>query len=180
MIDVQAELAALRDEVKRLMARESILQQLTRYGRGQEWVDVTLMDEVFWDDADLDFGFFKGVWRDYRPILMEMERTAEGSFHLTASTQIEFENDNSAYVECYGIAGGPRGESAQLYGGRYLHRFERRGGIWRSARCYYVLDWKLRGVEESPVNSNLTGINRVTDRSPHHPWFRRMGQDVTG
>ena len=79
-----------------------------------------------------------------------------------------------------GIAGGPRGESAQLYGGRYFHRFERRGGIWRSARCYYALDWKLRGVGEAPISADLSGINRVADRSPGHPWFRRMGQNVTG
>jgi hypothetical protein len=179
-MDVEHELTTLRGEIERLKARESILQQLSRYGRGHEWVDVTLMDEVFWDDAELDFGFFKGVWRDYRPVLMEMERANEGSFHLTASSQIEFETEDRAYVECYGIAGGPRGESAQLYGGRYFHRFERRGGIWRSARCYYALDWKLRGVGEGPISADLSGINRVTDRSPGHPWFRRMGQDVTG
>ena len=177
---LEAELAALRADVERLKSRESILGQLTRYGRGQEWVDVSLMDEVFWDDAELDFGFFKGVWRDYRPILMDMERNAEGSFHLQASPQIEFEGDDSAFVECYGIAGGPRGESAQLYGGRYFHRFERRGDHWRSARCYYVLDWKLRGIDDAPLSAGLDGINRVTDRSPHHPWFRRMGQDATG
>ena len=179
-MDIAHELTVLRREIERLTARESIRQQLARYGRGQEWVDVTLMDEVFWDDAELDFGFFKGVWRDYRPILMEMERSIEGSFHLSASAQIEFENDDCAHIESYGIAGGPRGESAQLYGGRYFHRFERRGGIWRSARCYYVMDWKLRGVHESSVNTGLSGVNRVADRSPNHPWFRRMGQDVTG
>jgi len=179
-MDIAHELTVLRREIERLTARESIRQQLTRYGRGHEWVDVTLIDEVFWEDAELDFGFFKGVWRDYRPILMEIERNIEGSFHLSASAQIEFENDDCAHVECYGIAGGPRGESAQLYGGRYFHRFERRGGIWRSARCCYVMDWKLRGVDESLVNPGLVGVNRVADRSPNHPWFRRMGQDVTG
>jgi hypothetical protein len=180
MTDVLAELAALRADLERMKARDSIVQQLTRYGRGQEWVDVTLMDEVFWDDADVDFGFFKGVWSDYRPILMAMQAGSNGSFHLTTSPQIEFEGETTAYVECYGIAGGPRGDSAQLYGGRYFHRFERRGGHWRSARCYYVLDWKLRGVEETPLSTGLEGINKVTDRSPNHPWFRRMGQDATG
>ena len=179
-MDVEHELAALRGEIEKLKSRDSIRQQLVRYGRGQEWVDVTLMDEIFWDDAEVDFGFFQGVWRDFRPILMEMGRVAEGSFHLAAAAQIEFETDDCAFVECYGIAAGPRGESAQLYGGRYFHRFERRGGFWRSARCYYVLDWKLRGVEEAAISANLNGINRVTDRSPGHPWFRRMGQDATG
>ena len=179
-MDVERELAALRGEIEKLKSRDSIRQQLVRYGRGQDWVDVTLMDEVFWDDAELDFGFFQGVWRDFRPILMEMARVAVASFHLTTAQQIEFENDDYADVECYGVAGVPRGKSAQLYGGRYFHRFERRGGLWRSARCYYVLDWTLKGVDEAAVSANLVGINRVTDRSPGHPWFHRMGQGATG
>src|SRR5271155_5651104 len=102
MTDVVAELAGLRREVERLKAREAILQQLTRYGRGQEWLDVTLMNEVFWEDAAIDFGFFKGVWRDYRPVLMELERQGEATFHMMASAQLELESDERAYVECYG------------------------------------------------------------------------------
>ncbi len=179
-MDVTGELAALRAEIETLKSREAIRQQLARYGRGHDWIDATLLDEVFWDDADLDFGFFRGLWRDYRPILIQIERADAAAFHMTAAPQIAFESPDLAHVECYGISGGPTGASSLLYGGRYFHRFERRGGLWRSARCRYVLDWTLRGVEAASMSANLDGINRVTDRSSGHPWFRRMGQDVTG
>ncbi len=180
MTDVEAELAALRCEIERFKARDSIVQQLTRYGRGQEWLDVSLMNEVFWEDAAIDFGFFKGVWRDYRPMLMEIERASDGTYHMTTAPQIEFDGDDRAYVECYGLAGGRNGANTQIYGGRYVHIFERRDGVWKSASCTYVMDWTLKQTEDAAASDALTGINRITDRSPGNPLFRRMGQDATG
>jgi hypothetical protein len=179
MTDTADELASLRREIERLKARETILQQLARYGRGQEWLDVTLLNEVFWEDAAIDFGFFKGAWRDYRPVLMEIERNAEATYHLTASPQIEFEGEDRAYVECYGLAGGHTGPKTQIYGGRYIHIFERRGGVWKSASCTYVMDWTMKQQEEAAASPSLSGINQIVGRSPEHPLFRRMGADVT-
>lgn len=180
MTDVAAELALLRQEIDRLKSRASISEQLARYGRGQEWLDITLMDEVFWEDAAIDFGFFKGVWRDYRPVLMAIERAAEATYHMTACPQIEFEGEDKAHVECYGVAGGRTGPNTQIYGGRYFHLFQRRGGVWKSAGCTYVMDWTMKQTEAAAASEHLTSINRVTDRSPNNPWFRRMGADVTG
>lgn len=180
MTDIAAELAALRTEIDRLKSREDIQQQLARYGRGQEWLDVTLMNEVFWEDAAIDFGFFKGVWADYRPVLMEIEAAGESTFHMCACAQIEFEGADKAYVECYGLAGGANGPSTQIYGGRYIQIFERRGGIWKSASCTYVLDWTIKQTGDASPMEALTGINRVRHRSPENPLFRRMGMAVTG
>jgi hypothetical protein len=179
MTDVAEELASLRREIERLKARDTILQQLARYGRGQEWLDVTLLDEVFWEDAAIDFGFFKGVWRDYRPVLMEIERRADASYHLSASPQIEFEGETRAHVECYGLAGGQTGPRTRIYGGRYMHVFERRDGVWKSASCTYVMDWMLKQEAEATASEALSGINRILGRSPDHPLFRRMGADAT-
>ena len=178
--ELAAELAALRRDVERFRARDTILQQLSRYGRGQEWLDPSLMNEVFWEDAAIDFGFFKGVWRDYRPVLMKIEAGSDATFHLTASPQIEFESDDLAYVECYGLAGGRRAGDTQIFGGRYFHTFTRRGGVWKSASCTYVMDWTMRQAGEAAPSEALAGLNRVTGRSPAHPLFRRMGADVTG
>jgi hypothetical protein len=175
MTDIAAELAALRADVDRLKSREAIRQQLARYGRGQEWRDESLMHEVFWADAAIDFGFFKGVWADYAPILMNIQRQGDGGFHLTACAQIAFDTDDRAQVECYGVAGGQNGEVTQVYGGRYLHVFERREGVWKSASCTYVLDWTLKTTEAAKEGAALGGINRITGRSPDHPLFRRLG-----
>ena len=179
MSDIAEELQAIRHELDRLKSREAIRQQLARYGRGQEWLDVTLMNDVFFEDADIDFGFFKGVWSDYRPILMKIEADGESTFHMCACEQIEFDGDDKAHVEVYGLAGGRGGGFTQIYGGRYMHRFERREGVWKSARCHYVLDWTLRQPEDKAMNESLTGINKITHRSPQNPLFRHMGIEAT-
>jgi hypothetical protein len=180
MSDQAEELAAMRHMLDRLISREAIRQQLARYGRGQEWLDVTLMNDVFFDDAEIDFGFFKGIWSDYRPVLMEIEAGGESTFHMCACEQIEFDGDDRAHVEVYGLAGGRGGGFTQIYGGRYMHRFERRAGVWKSARCHYVLDWTLRQPEDKAMNEALSGINRIDLRSPGNPLFRRMGIEATG
>src|SRR5580698_7483622 len=118
MSDIQEELKAIRHELDRLKSREAIRQQLARYGRGQEWLDVSLMNDVFFEDADIDFGFFRGVWRDYRPVLMEIEAAGDSTFHMCACVQIEFDGDDIAHVECYGLAGGRGRGNTQIYGGR--------------------------------------------------------------
>jgi hypothetical protein len=38
-----------------------------------------------------------------------------------------------------------------------------------------VLDWTLRQPDDKAMNEALTGINRITHRSPDNPLFRRMG-----
>jgi len=176
---LKKELKALRKEVEKLRSREEIRQQITRYGRGQEWLDASLMDEVFFDDAEVDFGFFRGVWKDYKPVLMEIEAAGETTFHLCASPQIELHGD-TAYVEVYGIAGGRNAGSTNVFGGRYIDRWERRKGVWKIASRRYVLDWHIENEGKGPVGGPHPELEAVSPRSPEHPLFRRMGMDVTG
>ncbi|MFM7119081.1 MAG: nuclear transport factor 2 family protein [Gammaproteobacteria bacterium] len=170
------EVIALRRDIARLQAREEIRQQITRYGRGQEWLDGSLMDEVFYPDAHVDFGFFVGEWRDYKPKLMAIEAGGETTFHLCAAPQIEFESDTRAWVEVYGIAGG-RGFDGHtnVFGGRYFDVWEKRTDTWKIARRVYKLDWHIdhRFPPEAAVMH--PELAPAKPRSPEHPLFRRMG-----
>jgi hypothetical protein len=179
MTDIEHELRHLRREVERLKSKDQIIQQLSRYGRGHEWVSAELLNEVFFDDAFVDFGFFTGAWRDYLPKLMELERSADSTFHLCAAPQIEFATDETAYVECYGISGGRRKTLTELVGGRYFLTFERRAGVWKIARCEYVFDWHLDQTREGAAGAFDSQINRVGERSSSNPLYRRMSVDVT-
>ena len=178
MENLERELMSLREKLERLEAKDQITQQLARYGRGQEWLDEGLLNEVFFDDAYVDFGFFKGSWTEYRPILMKIEGSSDATFHFSGSPQIELKGD-TAYVECYGIAAGRSKNDTNIYGGRYIDTFERRDGIWKIARRVYVLDWCLKGTAEAPGTGALAGINVIKERSPQNPLFRKMGTDVT-
>ena len=178
MTDLADELKALREEIDQLKSREEIRQQITRYGRGQEWLDPSLMQEVFWEDAFVDFGFFEGTFKEYLPFLMEIEAGPETTFHFCGSPQIELDGD-VAYVEVYGIAGSRGDGKTNLYGGRYIERFERRNGEWRIARCEYVLDWNMDQDVPDVVGGDHPELKMINPRSPNHPLFRRMGADAT-
>ena len=179
MTDLATELKALRAEVERLKSKDQILQQITRYGRGQEWLDATLMDEVFYDNAHVDFGFFVGKWQDYKPVLMEIEASGETTFHLCAAPQIELESDNRAYVEVYGIAGG-RGFDGKtnVFGGRYFDIWERREKTWKIASRIYKLDWHIDHAFPQGAAVMHPELAPANPRSPANPLFRRMGVDV--
>lgn len=176
---LEEDIRALREEVDQLKSREEIRQQLSRYGRGQEWLDASLMEEVFYPDAYVDFGFFEGTFEDYLPMLMGIEAEGETTFHMLAAPQIELDG-NTAFVEVYGIAGGRNAGTTNTFGGRYITRFERREDKWRIARCEYVLDWHMKGEEDGPVGGPHPELNMIAPRSPEHPLFRRMGSDNTG
>ena len=182
MADMATELQAMRAEIEDLKSRDVIRQQFVRYGRGQEWLDATLLQEVFWDDADVDFGFFEGKFKEYLPILMEIERAPETTFHLLSSVQIELDGD-TAYAEAYGIAGGRGADKSNIFGGRYITRFERRdvgrGKEWRMASVTYVLDWNMDQDVPEVIGGPHPELKMIKPRSPDHPWFRRMGSDVT-
>jgi hypothetical protein len=179
--ELAAEVNALRAEVERMKSREQIRQQITRYGRGQEWLDGSLMDEVFYDDAHVDFGFFVGTWKDYKPVLMEIEAAGETTFHLCSAPQIEFANDNRAFVEVYGVAGGRSREGhTNVFGGRYFDVWERRDTVWKIARRVYKLDWHIDHRFPAGAAVMHPELAPASPRSPENPLYRRMGVDATG
>lgn len=178
--DLAAEVRALRAELERLKSKDQIMQQITRYGRGQEWLDGSLMDEVFYDDAHVDFGFFVGKWKDYKPVLMEIEAHGETTFHLCAAPQIQLVDENKAFVEVYGIAGG-RGwdRKTNVFGGRYFDVWERRDKTWKIASRIFKLDWHIDHQFPEGEAVMHPELEPAKPRSPENPLFRRMGVDVT-
>jgi hypothetical protein len=178
MTEPTNELAELREEIDRLKAKDQIRQQIVRYARALDWLDPELLREVHHEDAYLDFGFFKGTFADYCPMVMELEGSKDVTFHMCNTIQIELKGD-SAEVESYGIAAAREGELTTIFGGRYLDSFERRdSGVWKIARRVFVLDWNLehRGVDS--LEEALAGLNFVTGRSVAHPLYRCLGVDV--
>jgi len=53
---LERELARHRDLIE-------IQDVLTRYSRALDWLDADMLSTVFFDDAEIDYGFFKGSGR---------------------------------------------------------------------------------------------------------------------
>jgi hypothetical protein len=133
--------AQLKDE---LADREAIRDCLYRYSRGVDRCDEEMLRSAYWPDACDDHLSFKGDREEFIAWSLPMLRGMDQSMHLIGNILIRLDGA-SADVESYYYGfhrlqheGGARDT---IGSGRYLDRFERRGGEWRIARRLVVVDW---------------------------------------
>lgn len=171
-------LQKLERELAELRAREAIRDLLARYSRALDWLDVAQLDTVFFDDADVDYGFFKGTGKDFKPVVMQIELATGRRWHFGAQVTIDLEGD-AADVMSYGIAigaqteAGVEGADLPLFMGYYLDRVEKRDGRWGIARRKYVL---LAGtaVKEVGLDGDMGALHKIGSASPQHPDYWPM------
>src|SRR5690606_1330937 len=107
----------------------------------EQWIQ-----SAFWPDATDDHGTFSGNAYEFAKYLMTSLKRLSATSHFLGNIHIELDGEEHARVESYvtafhELANAPKPAAAVL-GGRYLDRFERRGGEWRIARRVFVLDWQ--------------------------------------
>lgn len=175
MEDLRKTVDALQRQVARLAAKDAVSQQIYRYGRGMEWLDADLLNDVFFQDAYIDFGFFRGLWRDFLPVLLDVESKPQSVFHFCGAPQMEIADDHTIYMECYGVAGERREGVTTVFGSRYFHTFKKREDLWKSAKMVVMVDWHLsQPTAALPGVDDLESLNTVKNRSSSNPLFRRM------
>ena len=167
MAELSARLERLEREVAELRAREAIRDLLARYSRALDWLDDQQLDGVFFDDAHIDYGFFKGTGKDFKPVVMQIELSTGRRWHM------------GAHVMSYGIAIGAQTEAGSdgaelpLFMGYYLDRVEKRGGKWAIARRKYVL---LAGtsIREVGLDGDMSALHKIGAATPQHPDYWPM------
>jgi hypothetical protein len=137
------------EDLATLADRAAIHDVLMRYYRSVDRTDWQGIRDCFHPDADLDYGvFFRG---DLDAFMEYLEGpTALGGFertvHFAGNELIELEGD-SARTETYCIAHHEPLDEHDWAGAfvivwlRYVDRFERRDGAWRSARRKVAVEW---------------------------------------
>lgn len=179
-----SELAALTariEQLERELARRRDLDEiqdvLTRYARACDWLDDELLATVFWDDAAIDYGFFKGTGAEFRPLLMNVERSANKRWHVAAQLAVDLQGD-VAHVASYQfsvstVPGAPQPQNELMHAyGYYLDRMERRGGRWGIAQRKHVA---VGGTLIPDVGSGgmFAVLNHLAGASPSHPDYPR-------
>ncbi|MDE2597142.1 MAG: nuclear transport factor 2 family protein [Sphingomonadales bacterium] len=123
------------------LSRDAIRRLLTGYCRAADRADAALMAAMFWDDAEVISGVVNGSAADFaRDVIAHITATFASCFHSIANEWIEVQG-NHAVGEHYVIAHNRGGQTDTMTGGRYVDRYERRGGEWRIASRAFVLDW---------------------------------------
>jgi hypothetical protein len=112
-----------KDELRDLLDKHACIELVQRYSRALDWLDEAALKTVFWSDAQIDFGFFKGRGEDFIKRVMEVERSLTRRWHMTCDPLVRVSGD-VAEGESYGLAAGIMVRDGRavhdIFGGRYL------------------------------------------------------------
>lgn len=99
---------------------------------------------VFWDDATTDYGAYIGGPDGFVEFAQNALRPHLSNHHMMGQAFIEIEGDvgfGEIYFQAFHrvVQGG--GEKDLWVSGRYIDRYERRGGVWKIAHRSELVDW---------------------------------------
>jgi hypothetical protein len=139
-------------EVQALLDRQAIQEVLTRYCRGADRADISLIASAYHPDATEDHGgVFDGPASAYVEQLAAILPRAGLMNHLTTNVLIELDGD-VARVESYILTFARMKKAGEKFDtltlARALDRFERRDGAWKIAARRLVWEWN----HEMPFN----------------------------
>jgi len=169
--------ARSRDErLQELLDRQDIHDCLVRFSRGMDRFDREVYLSAFWDDAEMAAGPYvgsvSGCW-DWAIPMHEAGQIA--THHSLLNVTYDIVGD-VAHTETYYIfVGRNRNDTNWMAGGRYVDRFERRGGEWRIALRTNAIEWSgLLPTMEIPF-ADVPGIldNGAACRGPEDISYRR-------
>ncbi|MFO1189560.1 MAG: nuclear transport factor 2 family protein [Alphaproteobacteria bacterium] len=141
--------------LRRLIDEQQIRDALCRYARGVDRGDWDLVRTAYHPDAFDEHGDYKGDIDGFIAWLDQRFAGLDNSMHFLGQTLIEFAGPDVALVETYFVsrrlnpakpgdaagAGAGAGDAlAREAWGRYVDRFERRGGAWKVAHRTVVLE----------------------------------------
>lgn len=126
-----------------LLDKDAIRDALYRYGRGIDRADEALLRSAYWPDAQDCHGAYRGSADGFIAQALPRLRAGGRGVHQISNMLIELHRDLAAVESCFlalqTTAAAPA--QATFLCGRYLDRFERRGGEWRIADRTVVYDW---------------------------------------
>lgn len=164
--------AAEESRLRDLIARQEIYNLLCDYMHAQDRLDPVLHRSVFHDDATTDYGAYKGGPDGFVAFAQDILKEHLANHHMIGQAKIDVEGD-VAFGEVYFQAHHrivEDGEEKDLFvSGRYIDRYERRGGKWKIAHRSERVDW----VRSEP---------RADDwlkNAPEMPWGARGAADLS-
>ena len=165
--------ATLVAQLTAVEAQLSINQTIARYCRALDWLDESLLRTCYTADAYINYGFYKGSVEGFFPVVMEIERAALHRSHFLSNVAIQLEG-SFAEVECYGIATSTLdGNTLNIFGGRYLNRFQQIEQDWKMSRSEYVLDHHF-STTMPPLGDAMGELQSGTGLDSMHPLFRSL------
>ena len=138
-----------------MVERLAIQELLHAHSRGLDRSDSALLKSCYWENAEVDYGSFKGSAHQFAELVpAALSSQYELTQHCISNTLIAMGGDQArseSLVTAYHLLQG--GQEEMVYSGRYLDRFERRDGAWRIVHRRVVMDWSRRHAVSDERNS---------------------------
>jgi ketosteroid isomerase-like protein len=129
------------EAVQELLDKQALAEVVMRYCRGVDRADEELILSCFHPDAVDEHGAYRGGPRGFARWIVERMRTWCFVQHRVSNLLFDVRGD-MAYGETYSAMEGQLANGTRISGlGRYIDRFERRGGEWRISHRQVVTEW---------------------------------------
>ena len=169
--------------------REAIRDVIAAYAHAIDRRRWDMMAALFHADATFAFGPIQGDWRGFVEQAKAVIEPCLATQHQLGQVSFGFESADLCHTETYMTAmhtippGHPLTEVfpdkgtvySAVIAGRYVDRFEQRGGAWRIAHRTGLYDWRefrvVDGVDLSMVPEGACGYH--DDRDPSTPVVAR-------
>ena len=148
-----------------------------------------MMEHLFHEDAQFQFGTVIGDWRGFVEQARAIIDPCLATQHQLGQIQFGFDGDTVCHTETYMTAMHTvpadyplaevfpdKGKTySAVVAGRYVDRFEKRGGEWRIAQRTGLYDWRefreVEGVDLSDTPEGAVGYH--DERDPSTPVVAR-------
>jgi hypothetical protein len=157
--------------------RFAIIDLAALYMRGLDRLDGALLEAQFWPEAQLEYGIFSGGPADFAAFCMAALKDHDRNHHMLGQHLIDFVAPDEAfgevYYQAYHRVRDEAGAARDLFiAGRYVDRYERRGGAWRMAYRSELVDW----VRDDPASDAMLAAAPfiIGARKPADPLYNRQ------
>lgn len=156
--------------------RFAIIDLAALYMRGLDRLDGALLEAQFWPDARCEYGIFSGSPADFAAFCMAALKEHGRNHHMLGQHLVDFTGPDEAfgevYYQAYHRVAGEDGAPRDLFiAGRYVDRYERRGGTWKFAYRSELVDW----VRDDPAADAMVAAAPfiMGERKPADPLYHR-------
>ncbi|MFA5712518.1 nuclear transport factor 2 family protein, partial [Mycolicibacterium sp.] len=140
-MEITGDLAA---KAAAVLAKQDIHELIMAQARATDRGDEALLRSLWHPGATVDVGVFAGPADEFCGMIVGATAGLQGMSHSVANEWIDVAGDTAvaeSYVIAFTRTREPDGWADNLTGGRYIDRFERRGGVWKYTHRTFVMDW---------------------------------------
>ncbi|KQU52340.1 hypothetical protein ASG84_25150 [Rhodococcus sp. Leaf278] len=130
------------DKINELIDKQALHDNLMRYCRGIDRMDLELMKSTYWEDSTDDHGRYVGAGHGWCEVAMGSKEVLVSCNHHISNVYSEIDGDRAHRESMFMVVTTYlEGKPTMMLGGRYRDLCEKRDGQWKVLHRVCVWDW---------------------------------------